>query len=64
MANKTQLKGRIAHVLLLLCLAISLPAWAQKQPLTGVVLEANGEPVIGATVMEKGTSNGTSTDLD
>lgn len=64
MANKTQIKGRIAHMLLLLCLTISLQAWAQKQPVTGVVIEANGEPVIGATVMEKGTSNGTSTDLD
>lgn len=64
MANKTQIKGRIAQMLLLLCLTISFQAWAQKQPVTGVVIEANGEPVIGATVMEKGTSNGTSTDLD
>ncbi|MGM9812834.1 MAG: SusC/RagA family TonB-linked outer membrane protein [Muribaculaceae bacterium] len=31
---------------------------------TGKVLDSAGEPVIGATVMEKGTNNGTATDLD
>lgn len=30
----------------------------------GTVLDEKGEPVIGATVMEKGTHNGTSTDVD
>lgn len=30
----------------------------------GVVLDAQGEVVIGATVMQKGTSNGTITDMD
>ena len=31
---------------------------------TGVVSDASGEPIIGASVIEKGTSNGTITDLD
>lgn len=31
---------------------------------TGRVLDAKGEPIIGATIMEKGTSNGTITDFD
>lgn len=31
---------------------------------TGTVTDATGEPVIGATVMVKGTQNGTMTDLD
>lgn len=31
---------------------------------TGVVSDTNGEPIIGASVVEKGTSNGTITDLD
>lgn len=31
---------------------------------TGTVVDRGGQPVIGATVMVKGTSNGTSTDLD
>lgn len=32
--------------------------------ITGIVKDAAGEPVIGASVMEKGTTNGTVTDLD
>lgn len=36
----------------------------QKQKIHGVVLDANKEPIIGASVIEKGTSNGTITDLD
>lgn len=35
---------------------------AKKQKITGVVKDANGEPVIGATIIEKGTNNGTVTD--
>lgn len=31
---------------------------------TGVVSDASGEPIIGASIIEKGTSNGTITDLD
>ena len=31
---------------------------------SGTVIDETGEGVIGATVMEKGTSNGTVTDLD
>ena len=34
-----------------------------QQEITGTVTDAMG-PVIGATVMEKGTSNGTVTDFD
>ncbi len=36
----------------------------QKQDITGIVKDATGEPIIGANVLEKGTSNGTITDLD
>ncbi|MGN1265515.1 MAG: TonB-dependent receptor plug domain-containing protein, partial [Muribaculaceae bacterium] len=32
--------------------------------ISGVVTDQNGDPVVGATVMEKGTNNGTATDLD
>ena len=30
----------------------------QIQTVTGVVVDANGEPIIGASVVEKGTTNG------
>ena len=35
-----------------------------KRRITGKVVDIKGEPVIGASIMEKGTSNGTITDLD
>ena len=35
-----------------------------KNKITGKVVDIKGEPVIGASIMEKGTSNGTITDLD
>ena len=36
----------------------------QEKVLTGTVLDVNGEPIIGANVLVKGTTNGTITDLD
>ncbi len=36
----------------------------QKRAITGVVLDENGDPVIAANVMEKGTTNGIITDTD
>jgi TonB-linked SusC/RagA family outer membrane protein len=48
---------------LLLGAVCSLGALAQSR-VTGKVVDANGEPVIGASVMVKGTSNGVVTDLD
>lgn len=35
-----------------------------KYKLTGCVLDQNGEPIIGASVLEKGTKNGTVTDVN
>lgn len=36
----------------------------KEKKITGKVIDAKGEPVIGATIMEKGTTNGTITDFD
>lgn len=36
----------------------------KKKKVTGTVKDSNGEPIIGATVIEKGTANGTVTDFD
>lgn len=36
----------------------------QKKQISGKVMDENGEPVIGANIMEKGTTNGTITDID
>jgi len=43
---------------------MSMTAFAQKQQYSGVVLDGGGEPVIGASVIQKGTSSGAITDLD
>ena len=37
---------------------------AQKRKITGKVNDANGEPIIGANIVEKGTTNGTITDMN
>lgn len=41
-----------------------IDAIQQKGTCTGIVKDATGEPIIGATVMVKGTTNGTITGLD
>lgn len=42
----------------------SVASVQQQRQASGVVKDAMGEPVIGATVLEKGTTNGTITDID
>ena len=37
---------------------------AKKRIVSGTVKDVKGEPIIGATVLEKGTTNGTITDFD
>lgn len=50
-------------VLVLMSLLVSTAAWAQAN-VTGTVVDQNDEPLMGATVIVKGTASGTSTDLD
>lgn len=53
------------HFLWTLCaLCITQTAMAQKQVVNGTVLDRDGSPIIGATVIEKGTKNATVTNLD
>ena len=51
-------------LLLLTCVLMSTTALAQKRAFKGVVLDEANEPIIGASVVQKGTSNGAATDLD
>ena len=37
---------------------------AQSGSISGMVVDSDGEPIIGASVMQKGTNTGTATDLD
>ncbi len=50
--------------LLLSFMMMSATALAQKHTYTGTVVDDQNEPVIGASVVQKGTSNGTVTDFD
>lgn len=55
------MKGKLFSCLVLMFLSISMVA--QKVPVSGTVSDQTG-PVIGASVIEKGTTNGTMTDND
>lgn len=55
----------VSRMLLTFCLILfCLGAYAQKKQVKGVVKDPSGETIIGASVLEKGTTNGTVTDYD
>ena len=51
-------------LILLAFVLMGTNAFAQTKKVTGVVVDATGETVIGASVLEKGTTNGVITDID
>ena len=55
---------RRKFLFLLLALVASMTAFAQKTNYSGVVVDGQGEPIIGASVVQKGTSQGSVTDVD
>ena len=61
-----QVNPRIYRTILTLVLGLflSVGAYAQNITVKGTVTDATGEPVIGANVLEKGTTNGVITDID
>ena len=50
-------------IVALMCM-VSTILYAQKIEASGTVVDQTGETIIGATIMEKGTNNGTITDFD
>ena len=52
------------YLLFFLLLVIGSVIYAQDRTITGVVVDENGEPMPGVSVVIKGTTNGTVTDLD
>lgn len=48
---------------LLLAIFVNV-AWAQSLKISGVVVDGNSGPLIGVTIVEKGTTNGVITDID
>ena len=53
-----------ALAVLVLSFLIGMPAFAQQGVVRGTVVDASGEPMIGAAVVVEGTNNGVSTDAD
>lgn len=50
----------VTGLLMMLCILFSMNAYAQKTPVSGKITDATtNSPLAGATVLEKGTSNGT-----
>lgn len=61
--SKLGLKYAVSGNKIIVTPAAEAPS-AQPKKVTGKVVDANGEPVIGATIKEQGTANGTITDFD
>lgn len=57
------LHARLGIMLFCLFAGINL-SWGQDKKITGTVVDFGGEPLIGVSVLQKGTSNGTVTDFD
>ena len=52
------------YLTMVVLLFMSISMFAQQHSVKGTVVDQNGVPVIGMTVMEQGTQNGTTTDID
>ncbi|MEA5127460.1 MAG: TonB-dependent receptor [Proteiniphilum sp.] len=63
---KQRINERRKRRLLCICLllVIMLPVFGQQHTITGIITDINGETVIGASIQEKGTTNGTITNVD
>ncbi|WP_350293649.1 SusC/RagA family TonB-linked outer membrane protein [uncultured Croceitalea sp.] len=58
------MKQKFKYCLLLFLFLVFQGAMAQNKTVTGTVTDESGTPLPGVNVVEKGTSNGTSTDFD
>ena len=52
------------YLFALICLCLSISVMAQLKSITGTVVDVKNEPVVGVSILEKGTSNGTITNLE
>ena len=52
------------YLTMVVLLLMSMAAYAQQHSVKGTVVDQTGFPVIGMTVLEQGTQNGTTTDID
>ena len=52
------------YLLIICCLCTYMLAFAQQRTVTGTVVDDLGQPLIGVSILEKGTTNGVITDMD
>ncbi len=52
------------YLTMVVLLFMSISMFAQQHSVKGTVVDQNGQPIIGMTVMEHGTQNGTPTEID
>lgn len=61
----TVVRNFALRMLLTACLTLAAQwTWAQSTTIGGRIVDTKGEAAIGASILEKGTTNGTVTDLD
>ena len=62
MKLKTYIRNALATAVMLL---VASAAWAQSRNITGIVFDTDGKsPLVGATVILKGTATGTISNAD
>jgi len=61
---KHKLFTHLKFLFVVACWLFAVPAWAQSQAINGRVTGGDGGALPGATVLERGTSNGVSTNAD
>lgn len=64
MSKSNYLKERVIQLLFFFAFMLPTSAFAQNIQLTGTVTDVTGQSIIGASVLEKGTTNGVITDID
>lgn len=58
------IKHKVVRMLMAAIFAVTCMSMQAQTTVTGTVTDSSGEPVIGASVVEKGKSNGAATDID
>lgn len=64
MTKKRYRRSSLKSIAMILCLVAIFPLFAQQRTVTGTVIDAQGDPIIGASVRVEGTTRGTVTDVD
>ncbi len=61
---KTKFYSKKSIFFIIVLLGFTLNVLAQTVSISGTVVDVNGMPLLGATIVEKGTTNGTQADFD